>query len=139
MTNSAYVAATIGGLPRVLWPHAADEDSDGYITLGGTRLTELAGRYGTPAYILDEDDVRSRCRAYALALPGAEIAYVGKAFLCRAMASWVRDEGLSLDVCSAGELAVARSVSFPADRILLHGNAKSPGDLEAAASYGVGL
>jgi diaminopimelate decarboxylase len=54
------------------------------------------------------------------------------------MASWIRDEGLSLDVCSAGELAVARSVRFPAERILLHGNAKSPSDLAAAASYGVG-
>jgi diaminopimelate decarboxylase len=138
MTNSAYVAAKIGGLPRGLWPHAADEDTDGYITLGGIRLTDLADRYGTPSYILDEADVRSRCRDYAEALPGAEIAYAGKAFLCRAMASWVRDEGLSLDVCSAGELAVARSVSFPAGRILLHGNAKSPSDLEAAASYGVG-
>jgi len=138
MTNSAYAAPIIGGLPRVLWPLTAGEDSDGYITLGGTRLADLTVRHGTPAYILDESDIRSRCRAYTEALPGAEVAYAGKAFLSRAMASWIRDEGLSLDVCSAGELAVARSVRFPAERILLHGNAKSPSDLAAAASYGVG-
>jgi diaminopimelate decarboxylase len=102
------------------------------------RLTALAGRYGTPAYVLDELDVRHRCRMYAAALPGAEIAYAGKAFLCRAMARWVAEEGLSLDVCSAGEIAVARSASFPASRMTLHGNAKSPGDLLAAVGYGIG-
>jgi diaminopimelate decarboxylase len=67
-----------------------------------------------------------------------EIAYAGKAFLCRAMAQWINQEGLSLDVCSAGELAVARSVDFPAERIILHGNAKTPHDLHAAFNYGVG-
>ncbi len=102
------------------------------------RLSTLAARYDTPAYIIDEADVRYRCRAYSAALPGAEIAYAGQAFLCRAMAGWIAQEGLSLDVCSAGELAVARSVSFPADRIVLHGNAKTPGDLRAAVGYGVG-
>jgi diaminopimelate decarboxylase len=108
------------------------------LSVGGVRLTALAARYGTPAYVLDELDVRHRCRAYAAALPGAEVAYAGKAFLCRAMARWVAEEGLSLDVCSAGEIAVARSVSFPASRITLHGNAKSPADLLAAVGYGVG-
>ena len=72
------------------------------------------------------------------ALPGAEIAYAGKAFLCRAMARWIAQEGLSLDVCSAGELAVAASVGFPAEQIILHGNAKTPQDLQAAFRYGVG-
>jgi diaminopimelate decarboxylase len=58
--------------------------------------------------------------------------------LCRAMVQWIAQEGLSLDVCSAGELAVARSVNFPAGRIILHGNAKTPEDLQAAFRYGVG-
>jgi diaminopimelate decarboxylase len=66
------------------------------------------------------------------------VAYAAKAFLCRAMAEWVAEEGLSLDVCSAGEIAVARSVAFPASRMILHGNAKTPADLQAAISYGVG-
>jgi len=78
-----------------------------------------------------------RCRGYREAFGDAEIAYAGKAFLCRAMVRWVDEEGLSLDVCSEGELAVASSAGFPADRILLHGNAKTPGDLRAAMAYGV--
>jgi diaminopimelate decarboxylase len=126
------------GLAADLWPHTARLEADGDISVGGLRLSALAGRYGTPAYILDEADVRARCRAYTDAFGGAEIAYAGKAFLCRAMAQWIAQEGLSLDVCSAGELAVARSVRFPADRILLHGNAKAPDDLRAALGYGVG-
>jgi diaminopimelate decarboxylase len=82
--------------------------------------------------------VRYRCHGYAAAFPDGEVAYAGKAFLCRAMAHWVEEEGLSLDVCSAGELAVAHSVSFPAERIILHGNAKTPADLQSAFHYGVG-
>ena len=141
MGDSATTAANpvcLNGLAADLWPRTAQLEADGDISVGGLRLSALAARYGTPAYILDEADVRARCRTYAGAFPGAEIAYAGKAFLCRAMAEWIAQEGLSLDVCSAGELAVARSVSFPADRILLHGNAKTPHDLQAAVDYGVG-
>src|ERR1700685_2473963 len=102
------------GLDANLWPHTARFEPDGEIGVGGLRLSALAARYGTPAFIVDEADVRYRCRAYASALPGAEIAYAGQAFLCRAMAQWVDEEGLSLAVCSAGEIAVARAVAFPA-------------------------
>ncbi len=82
--------------------------------------------------------MRHRSRGYAAALPGAEIAYAGKAFLCRAMATWIEQEGLSLDACSAGEVAVASAADFPADRVILHGNAKTPADLDAAFRYGAG-
>ena len=128
----------LNGLATDLWPHTARLEADGDISIGGLRLSALAARYGTPAYILDEADVRARCRTYADAFPGVEIAYAAKAFRCRAMAGWIAQEGLSLDVCSAGELAVARSVRFPADRILLHGNAKTSNDLQAAIGYRVG-
>jgi diaminopimelate decarboxylase len=106
--------------------------------IGGLRLSSLAATHGTPAYILDEDDVRYRCRAYAAAFPDGEIAYAGKAFLCRAMALWIAQEGLSLDACSAGELTIAHAAGFPAERIILHGNAKTPDDLHTAFEYGVG-
>jgi diaminopimelate decarboxylase len=120
------------------WPYTALRKPDGEISIGGLRLSALAATYGTPAYLVDEADIRHRCRTYVAAFPGGEIAYAGKAFLCRAMAQWVAQEGLSLDVCSAGEIALARSVSFPAGRIILHGNAKTPEDLQAAFEYGVG-
>lgn len=126
------------GLDVAVWPRTARVEPDGEISVGGLRLSSLAATYGTPAYIIDEADVRSRCRSYVAAFGDGEVAYAGKAFLCRAMARWIAQEGLSLDVCSAGELAVARSVSFPPGRIILHGNAKTPGDLDAAFGYGVG-
>jgi diaminopimelate decarboxylase len=121
-----------------VWPRSARREPDGEISVGGVRLSALAATYGTPAYILDEADVRYRCRAYAAAFADGEVAYAGKAFLCRAMAEWIGQEGLSLDCCSAGELAIARSAKFPAGRIILHGNAKTPEDLQAAFHCGVG-
>ena len=127
-----------GDLHPGIWPLTARAAGDGGISVGGVALTEIAARYGTPAYVLDEDDVRQRCRTYRQVFPDAEIAYAAKAFLCRAMARWVDEEGLSLDVCSEGELAVATSAGFPAERIVLHGNAKTPGDLRAAMACGVG-
>jgi diaminopimelate decarboxylase len=119
------------------WPHSARYEPDGEISVAGMRLSALAAAYGTPAFILDEAEVRYRCRNYVAALPGTEVAYAGRAFLCRAMAQWIAAEGLSLAVCSAGELAVAQAVNFPAERIILHGNAKTPADLRAALRYGV--
>jgi diaminopimelate decarboxylase len=101
------------------------------------RLSALAEAYGTPAFILDEADVRYRCRGYVAALPWTEVAYAGTAFLCRAMARWIAAERLSLAVSSAGELAVAQAVNFPAERIILRGNARTPADLRAALRYGV--
>lgn len=99
-------------------------------------FAEIARRFGTPAYVVDEDAVRRRCREYRAALPSSTVAYAGKAFLTQAMASWVAEEGLSLDVCSGGELALARSVGFPLSRIIFHGNAKTPAELREALGVG---
>jgi diaminopimelate decarboxylase len=136
--SDATSALVVTSMAPDFWPCTALREPDGEISVGGLRLTELAASYGTPAYIVDEADVRYRCRTYIAAFPGGEVAYAGKAFLCRAMAQWIAQEGLSLDVCSAGEVAVARSANFPAERVILHGNAKAPEDLEAAFHYGVG-
>ncbi|MFC4912770.1 diaminopimelate decarboxylase [Actinomadura gamaensis] len=121
-----------------VWPGSAFTRRDGELLVGGVGLRDLAERFGTPLHALDEEEVRRRCQAFRRAFPGADVAYAGKAFLCRAMAGWVAEEGLALDVCSAGELAVARAAGFPAGRILLHGNAKTPEDLHDALEYGVG-
>ncbi|GLX98695.1 diaminopimelate decarboxylase [Herbidospora sp. NBRC 101105] len=99
-------------------------------------LADIARRFGTPAYVVDEDAVRARCREYLAALPSMTVAYAGKAFLTQAMATWVAEEGLSLDVCSGGELTLARSVGFPASRIIFHGNAKTPAELREAVGVG---
>jgi diaminopimelate decarboxylase len=88
--------------------------------------------------VLDERDVREACRAYRHAFGGSEVAYAAKAFLCRAMARWAGEEGLSMDVCSAGEIGVAASAGFPAGRLILHGNAKTPDDVHAGLDYRVG-
>ncbi|WP_028926818.1 diaminopimelate decarboxylase [Pseudonocardia acaciae] len=121
-----------------LWPAGARAGCDGEVTVGGVPLSELAAQHGTPSYVLDVHEVRRRCREYRRLLPGVEVAYAGKAFLCTAMARLVAEEGLSLDVCSAGEIAVAEAAGFPAERMLLHGNVKTAEDVKAALGAGVG-
>ncbi|MEU7104090.1 diaminopimelate decarboxylase [Streptomyces sp. NPDC046215] len=124
--------------PAPVWPASTRPLPDGGLAVGGVPLAELADRFGTPAYVIDEDEVRLRARAWRTALPHADVAYAGKAFLTRAMIRWIEEEGLSLDVCSAGELGLAALAGFPAERIVLHGNAKSPDDLRTALRLGVG-
>ncbi len=121
-----------------VWPRSTRPAPTGDLTVGGVSLAEAADRFGTPVYVLDEQEIRERCRTYRTAFPEAEVVYAAKAFLCRAMAHWVQEEGLGLDVCSAGELALAVTTGFPPERIVLHGNAKSPEDLRAALRLGVG-
>ncbi|WP_374228665.1 diaminopimelate decarboxylase [Streptomyces sp. ET3-23] len=122
-----------------VWPASfAEPLPGGAPAVGGVPLAELADRFGTPAYIVDEGEIRARARAWKAALPGADVAYAGKAFLTRAMIRWIAEEGLHLDVCSAGELELAAHAGFPAERIILHGNAKSPDDLRTALRLGVG-
>ncbi|WP_372410460.1 diaminopimelate decarboxylase [Streptomyces luteireticuli] len=125
-------------VPAPVWPASTLALATGGLSVGGVALAELADRFGTPSYVLDEDEVRTRARAWRTALPDAEVAYAGKAFLSRAMIRWIDEEGLSLDVCSAGELDLAAHAGFPAERIILHGNAKSPVDLATALRLGVG-
>ncbi|GAB0103898.1 diaminopimelate decarboxylase [Nocardia sp. JMUB6875] len=131
-----------GGMtPRLdpaIWPRDTHYDDDGRITVGGVALADIADQYGTPTYVLDEGEVRGRCQEYRKRFPDAEIIYAGKALLTRAVAEWITDEGLSLDVCSAGELAVALSAWADPRRIVLHGNGKPFAELETAINCGVG-
>ena len=126
-------------LDPVVWPATARR-VDGVLTLGGVDVRALAAEHGTPAYVLDEDDFRARCRAWRSAFPvdSGDVYYAGKAFLCTAVARWVAQEGLSLDVCTGGELAVAVRAGFPPDRLLFHGNNKSVAELTRAVEVGVG-
>jgi diaminopimelate decarboxylase len=128
--------APLGSASR-FWPLTACPGAHGEMVVGGVGLGLIAERYGTPVHVVDEADIRRRCRDYKRAFSG-EVAYASKAFLTRAMARWVLQEGLSLDICSAGELAVARAVEFPGKWLIMHGNAKTPHELAAALEYGVG-
>lgn len=125
-------------LDEDLWPASIRSLPEADLEIGGVPLTTLAARFGTPLQLIDETEVRRRARLFRRALPEAEVAFAGKSLPCRSVFRWLTEEGLSLDVCSAGELAAARTAGFPADRILLHGNVKTDEDLRAAVSYGVG-
>jgi diaminopimelate decarboxylase len=120
-----------------IWPSSAQR-VHGELQLGGVAVSQLVREHGTPALFLDEADVRERARAYATAFDGGDVYYAGKAFLCTTLARWIAEEGLGLDVCSGGELAVALAAGFPAERIALHGNNKSPAELRRAVDAGLG-
>lgn len=111
-----------------------------HLTWGGCDLPKLARRFGTPLYVMDEEMIRRRCRLLRAAVSGrrARICYAGKAFLTLAMARLVNEEGLGLDVVSEGEFYLACRAGFPAERVMLHGNAKSESFLRAALENGAG-
>jgi diaminopimelate decarboxylase len=129
--------AALGTLDPRVWPSSATR-VDGVLHVGGVDVRDLAAAQGTPAFVLDEEDFRSRARSWADAFDGADVFYAGKAFLSKAVARWVAEEGLNLDVCTAGELAVALAAGFPPERIALHGNNKSVPELRRAVESGVG-
>ena len=124
-------------LPQ-LWARTVTRGEDGVLAVGGRDVRELAAEFGTPVYVLDEADFRARCRELAEAFGDAELFYAGKAFICKAIVRMLAEEGLSLDVCSGGELAVALAAGMPPERIGLHGNNKSLAELGRALDAGVG-
>jgi diaminopimelate decarboxylase len=130
-------ADDLNALEPAVWPRSAKRD-DGVLTIGGVDVRDLAREYGTPLYVYDEEDVRSRAREYAAAFHDGSVHYAGKAFLCTAVARWLNEEGLGLDVCSGGELAVALAAGFPTERITLHGSNKSSEEIAKALEVGVG-
>jgi len=124
-------------LPWSLLPDTAEVGDRGQLLVGGCDLDALAGEFGTPLFVYDEAHLRARCRE-AVAAFGDGVAYATKAFLCRAMARLAHEEGMHLDVASAGELTIALAADVPGERIVLHGNNKSDDELRAARRAGVG-
>jgi diaminopimelate decarboxylase len=131
-------ATELDALAPAVWPRGARRADDGVVTLAGVDVRDLADRYGTPLFVVDETDFRARAAEFAAAFGARSVHYAAKAFLSVEVARWVADEGLSLDVCSGGELAVALRAGFPAERIAFHGNNKSVEELVAAVEAGVG-
>ena len=100
----------------------------GHLTIGGRDTVELAEIYGTPLYVMDENEIRKACTSYR----------ESKAFCCKAMCKIAIEEQIALDVVSLGELHTAESVGFPPEQIYFHGNNKTVAELRAAIEYGVG-
>lgn len=117
-------------------------NSKGHLEIGGCDTVELAQSFGTPLYVMDEALVRRNCRdfleSFRKRYPNTDVAFAGKSFLNTAMCRILDQEGLSLDVVSAGEIYTALKADFPAHRLFFHGNNKSEGELSMALDHNVG-
>jgi len=128
------------------WSRGVARGADGVVSVAGVPVDDLAREHGTPAYVLDEADLRSRASGYRRAFEaafaeigaGVDVYYAGKAFLSLAVARWVHDEGLRVDTATGGELAIALRAGVPGAHIGLHGNNKSDDEIVAALEAGVG-
>lgn len=133
-------------LPAAVWSMNAARNPQGELAIAGVPASTLAQRFGTPVYVVDQDDVLTRARRIRAAFDRefarvgstAKVYYAGKAFLCTEVARWVSAEGLNIDVASGGELAVALAAGVDPARLGLHGNNKSLAELDRAVSVGVG-
>jgi len=119
----------------VLYPEASEIDG-GRLSVGGCDAAGLAAEFGTPLYAVAEDDLRSRAREFSAAMGDGEVVFASKAFPCTAVLRVFHEEGLSVDVASGGELALAQQAGYAGRRIIFHGNAKSSSELRAAAAAG---
>ncbi len=125
-----------------VFPAGTQVNSHGHLELGGCDAVELAQQFGTPAYVVVEDDLRARARAFRDELmarhANCDVLFASKAFPCTAVMRVLAEEGLACDVASGGELALALRAGFDPERIHLHGNAKSVSELREALQAGVG-
>jgi diaminopimelate decarboxylase len=129
-------------LDAAIWPATARRDASGAVVIGGCSVRDLVATHGTPVMLLDEADFRARAAAFHSAytdptVPGT-VSFAGKAFLSGTTVRWLDEEGLGLDVCTGGELALATAAGFPGARLTLHGNNKSDEELRAGLAAGVG-
>jgi diaminopimelate decarboxylase len=125
-----------------VYPLGSRLNEQGRLEVGGCDVIELAREFGTPAYVYAEDDMRARARAYVEAFRARterfEVIYASKAFPCTAAYRLFAEEGLSTDVASGGELHLALAGGFEPARIHMHGNNKTPAELDYALRVGVG-
>ena len=125
-----------------LLPLTSAANDSGHLTIGGCDCVELAKEFGTPLYVFDESSLRSQCAEFRTEFgkryADTAVVYAGKAFINKALALLIKEEGLGLDVVSGGELSIAHSVDFPPDRVYFHGNNKSAEELKSALKWKVG-
>jgi diaminopimelate decarboxylase len=128
----------VNALLPSLWSRGVRKDENGVLTVAGLSVMDIANRVGTPAYVVDEADLRDRARGFAQAFEGWDVYYAAKSFLCTTVARWMAEEGLGIDVCTGGELAVVQRAGIDLRRAGLHGNNKSVEELRYALTAGVG-
>ena len=121
-----------------VWPLTAERGDDGEVSIGGVAVSELAATYGTPLWVVDEHDLRERCRQYRQGFEGVAVAYASKAWCTVGILQVVDEEGLLIDVASGGELHTALVAGIDPSRLIFHGNNKSVAELEHAVEVGVG-
>jgi diaminopimelate decarboxylase len=133
-------------LAEGLWPSTTTRAPDGELVIGGCRASALAAEFGTPLYVVDETDARTRAATLRAAFEAefarigttVRIYYAGKAFLSTEIARWMLAEGLNIDICTGGELAVALAAGTPPNRLGFHGNNKSLAEIDQATRIGIG-
>ena len=124
-------------ISRALLPDNTSVADDGMAMFGGVRVDDLVAQFGTPLFVYDEDHIRRRCQEAVKAFPDG-VSYASKAFLCKAIAKLVHEEGMGLDVATIGEAYIALQSGVPASNLTLHGNNKSMEELRYAVDNGIG-
>jgi diaminopimelate decarboxylase len=125
-----------------MWSRTISFDQ-GQLTIDGLSARDLATQFGTPAFFIDEEHFRARARAWAKSLDlhfgasAGDVYYAAKAFICTNVARWIKEEGIGIDVCTGGELAVALAGGIDPKKIEVHGNNKSVAEIERAVQVGV--
>lgn len=140
------VPADLNALHEPVWAAGVVRNDDGELALDGIPVSELQRQFGTPLFVMSENDFRARARAFSDAFNdafadicgGVDVYYAGKSFLCTAVVRWVEEEGLRLDTASGGELAVAARAGIPGADVALHGNNKSDGEIHRALDMKLG-
>lgn len=118
-------------------------NKQGHLTFAGFDTVDLAQKYGTPLYLMDEDRIRENIRFYKRAVEkyfpaGSYVSYAGKAFACKQMYRLAKQEGICADAVSPGEIYTAASAGFDCGKIFFHGNNKTDEDIRFAVRQGVG-
>ncbi|GAB3525711.1 diaminopimelate decarboxylase [Arthrobacter monumenti] len=136
----------VNRLETKLWAQDVARNETGELAISGIPVSELAAEFGTPVFVISETDFRARARsfkdafdaAFAELCGGVDVYYAGKSFLCTEVARWVQQEGLRLDTCTGGELAVAARAGLPGELLGLHGNNKSDAEIHRALDMDLG-
>ncbi|MFB9163251.1 MULTISPECIES: diaminopimelate decarboxylase [Arthrobacter] len=139
-------AGDLNEMVPAMWAHDVERGPSGEVTISGIAVSELKAQFGTPLFVMSEDDFRARARTFKDAFDeafkdicgGVDVYYAGKAFLSTEVARWVDSEGLRLDTCSGGELAVAQRAGLTGEKLGLHGNNKSAAEINRALDMKLG-